>query len=98
MGNQRKEDLDRLRRQWARALESIAREVGSNSDVYKIMGTVAWGRYDGEPAASGDGLTHIAMGYGFLMGVRYATLNAARHFDLNGEKQLARIYDRFSGR
>lgn len=93
----RKADLEERRQAWAYALEQIARELGKDHPITKGMGSVAWGRYEGEPQVSGDGIAHVAQGYGFLQGVRYALLQVARAEGWEGERELAKIHDRMRG-
>lgn len=81
------------RRKWARALEQIALMFGKNAPIYEILGTVAWGRYEGEPNTT-DTKDNALLGLGFLQGVRYAALNAARLYKLQGERDLANIHER----
>ena len=81
---------------WARALQQIARELGEDSDLYKILGTTAWGRYDGEPSVS-ELKDNIVFGCGYLQGVRYAAMNAGRTLGLEGTYELERIHGRIRG-
>ena len=88
-----RERWTQTRSRWTLALQGIARKHGTGSPVYKILGTVAWGRFSGE-AQPGEHIDHIAFGAGFLEGVRYAALNAAESLHLSGEDDLRRIHDR----
>lgn len=95
----RKDDLQRRRMAWEHALCAIARELGSDHWITKGMGSIAWGRYDGEPTPQ-DSVSNVAMGWGFLRGVRYALLQVARnaHPTQEGERELAKIHDRMQDR
>ena len=88
-----RKEAEKRRTQWARALYQIASETGKASPLTYILGTVAWGRYDGEPGAA-DSKDNALIGYGFLMGVRYASLLAAERFKLDGVSKLRNIHDR----
>ena len=92
-----KKEVFQRRRQWALALEEIAREVGKDSQLYKILGTMAWSRYDGEPTAP-DSKDNAIFGLGFLQGARYVALNVARLYDLEGEPSLAGIHERIGAK
>mgnify|MGYP001586936065 CR=1 FL=1 len=89
-----KERAFRERNEWRQALEQIAKEVGNDHALYKILGSVAWGRFDGEPTAT-DSKDNAVFGLGFLQGVRYVALEAARLYNLKGERSLANIHERF---
>lgn len=78
---------------WALALEQIASEVGEKSPLYKAMGSVAWGRYDGEPCPS-DSKENALRGLYYLMGVRDALLRAAEIQRWDGLESLRSIHDR----
>jgi hypothetical protein len=56
---------------WRRALQEIATECGKDSAVYKILDTMAWGRFDGE-GHPGETRDDVAYGVGFLHGARLA--------------------------
>ena len=85
------------RHRWARALTEIARAAGEKSVLYRMLGTVAWGRYDGEPTASGDTKDQVMFGLGFLQGVRYAALLSAEIHKIAGEDALRTIHKRIAG-
>lgn len=88
-----KEEYTRRRAAWAYALHSAAEDIGQDSPLYEILGSVAWGRYDGEPAVS-EVKENSVFGLGFLEGVRYAALNAGRALNLKGTDHLEHIHDR----
>ena len=92
-----RKEAEARRSQWARALYQIASEAGKASPLTYILGTVAWGRYDGEPSAT-DSKDNALIGYGFLMGVRYAAMRAAERFKLDGVSKLRDIHERLEGR
>lgn len=89
----RKDDLQRRRTAWANAMFTISRDLGPHHWITKGMGSIAWGRYDGEPTPT-DSVVNVAMGWGFLQGVRYALLQVARDQNLSDEASLARIHQR----
>jgi len=91
----RKEDLLKRRRAWQRTMHALARELGEDHWITQGMGSVAWGRYDGE-CEPDESVSHVAMGWGFLQGVRYALLQVAREPGCRrkDEHVLARIHDR----
>ena len=89
-----KERAFRERNQWRLALERIAQEVGKEAPLYRILGSVAWGRFEGEPTAT-DSKDNAVFGLGFLRGVRHAALEAARLYNLKGERSLANIHEKF---
>lgn len=93
MSGIRKDELDKRRRQWAGAMYALARELGEEHWITKGMGSLAWGRYDGEPTPN-DPVSNVAMGWGFLQGVRYALLQVARGESREGERELSRIHER----
>lgn len=82
-----KEWWDARRRAWAIVMSRIGKSLPEGSPVRKGMGTLAWGRYDGEPAAV-DHKDNVCFGAGFLQGVRYALLMTARHQGWDGEIAL----------
>jgi hypothetical protein len=93
----RKADLERRRDEWRRAMQSLASELGDDHWITKGMGSIAWGRFDGE-CVPDERVPHVAMGWGFLQGVRYALLQVARTSGkgkaLEGEHDLASIHRR----
>ena len=94
----KREEYVRRRQAWAWALCDVAKAIKKDSPLqekdplYEILGSVAWGRYDGEPAL-GEVKENIVFGLGFLEGVRYAALNAGRALNLKGTRHLERIHD-----
>ena len=88
-----RDDALKARQKWSYALANIAREQGKDSAMYKMLGSVAWGRYDHEPSPS-ETKDNILLGLGFLEGVRYAAMRASEQFDVPGWYDLQRIHDR----
>ena len=86
-----KQHWQERRAAWAGALYRAAESCGKGSKLYKILGTVAWGRYEGEsqPQETKD---NIVFGAGFLAGVRYAALQAGDEFRLPGTEHLRGVY------
>ena len=82
---------------WAYELEAIARKQGKGSDLYEMLGTVAWGRYDGEPQPD-ELKDNVVFGAGFLQGVRYAAMKAGAKFQVEGTNDLRNIHDRIGKR
>jgi len=93
----KREEYAKRREAWAYALYDAAKAIGKGNPLYEILGSVAWGRYDGEPAMN-EVKENIVFGLGFLEGVRYAALNAGRALNLKGTTHLERIHDRVSKR
>jgi len=93
MAGKDKQAWDRSRMAWARALTGIAHDRGKDSDLYAMLGNVAWGRYDGEPQP-GELKDNVVFGAGFLQGVRYAAMRAGERFKVAGTDDLRRIHDR----
>ena len=87
-----KQDWQERRSAWARALYRAAEACGKDSKPYKILGTVAWGRYDGE-AQPQEAKDNIVFGAGFLKGVRYAALGAGDELKLPGTEHLRGIHN-----
>ncbi len=83
----------RSRWAWSVALLNIAQDAGKGSDLYEMLGNVAWGRYDGEPQPQ-ETKDHVVFGAGFLQGVRYAALLAGERFKVAGTNDLRTIHDR----
>lgn len=90
----RRAEVERRRRAWQRAMQQVADALGKDDPAVKGMGSVAWGRYEGEPTVT-DNLVNAAVGWGYLQGVRDALLHTARDQRWhNAERELARIHDR----
>lgn len=90
-----RKEAERRRAQLENALCRVADEAGKDSQLYKLLGTVAWGRYTGEPCLA-DSKDNALIGYGFLRGVRYAAMNAADLFKLAGVSKLRSIHDQMT--
>ena len=88
-----RDDWYKWRARWQWALQQAAREIGKDQPLYRILGSVAWGRFEGEPGAT-DNKDNVVFGAGFLQGVRYAAMNAGRELKLPGTRHLERIHDR----
>ena len=87
-----KQHWQERRAAWALALYRAAESCGKGSKLYKILGTVVWGRYDGEPQPQ-ETKDNIVFGAGFLEGVRYAALRAGDEFRLPGTEHLREIHN-----
>jgi len=92
-----KEEYTRRRAAWAYALYDAAKAIGKGNPLYAILGSITWGRYDGEPAMN-EVKDNIVFGLGFLEGARYAALNAGRVLRLKGTNHLEGIHDRVGKR
>lgn len=85
-----KEEAIAARSAWARAIEEVAREVGKESPVYRALGSAAWGRYEHEPQRN-DSKDGALLGLGYLEGLRYGVMLAARANNWEGERALANV-------
>lgn len=92
MAGRTREEWINERAAWELALMRAARAAGEESKLYQLLGSVAWGRYDGESTA-GETKGNIIFGAGYLQGVRAVALQAGRMFNLPGTVHLERIYD-----
>ncbi len=50
------------------AFTEVARSLGTDHAMTKIMGGLAWGRYDPEGGPDQQGVKALAVRYGFLLG------------------------------
>lgn len=87
----KREDWQKRRAAWARALYEAAHYMADGSPLRNILGSVAWGRYEGE-SQPGELKDHIAFGCGYLQGIRDAALGAGRECSLKGTEQLEGMY------
>jgi len=76
-------------------MEDIARGVGKDARLYKLMGSVAWGRYQYEGGGADSSAT-AHLGIGYLEGMRDTLLRVVREFGLPGERDLADFWSRVS--
>lgn len=90
----KREHWEQRRAMWSRALQEIARKLPPQSTLREMLGSVAWGRYDGEPTPT-DTKDNVVFGAGYLEGVRHTALLAGRALNLKGTSELERIHDRF---
>lgn len=86
----KKEWWQQKRQQWKGAITAIARKHGQNSNIYKALGSAAWGRtpYEGSSLEAAIGET------AYLEGVRAALLSAGELYNMPGTDDLRRIHDR----
>lgn len=89
----KREYWEERRSAWQNALMEIARGLSQQSTLLNMLGSVAWGRYDGEPQPS-ELKDNVIFGVGFLQGVRYASMRAGRELNLQGARELETIHDR----
>ena len=82
---------EQKRTAWRIALMKVAEELGKESEVYKILGSLAWGRHEGEQAVH-ETKDNVVFGLGYLKGYRDATLAATRVLNLKGERALANCH------
>ena len=88
-----KDQWIKRRNAWVSAMYLAAVAIGKDKPLYRILGSLAWGRFDGEQSP-GEHLDHVAYGAGFLAGARFVALNAGREFNLDGTREMERIHDR----
>ncbi len=69
-------DYEKRRQAWRGALREIADKHGKTSWAYRVLGSLAWGRFEGETKPD-EHKDDIAYGYGYLQGYRAACLRAA---------------------
>jgi hypothetical protein len=93
MGAISRADWETKRYAWRWAIAQAAEAIGKGKPLYNILGSAAWGRFDGE-ASPGEVKDNVVFGVGFLEGVRYAALHAGRELHLEGTVHLERIHDR----
>ena len=86
-------EAEKARSQWSYALFQIAQTQGKDSPMYKMLGSVAWGRYEYEPCPQ-ETKENILLGLGFLQGVHYAAMQASKQFNVPGLYDLQRIHDK----
>ena len=91
-----KAEAKETRQKWERAFKEIAREVGEKSELYKAMGSLAWGRYEYEAKVSGDGLENALCAVGYLRGARDALMLAAEVGKWRGHLDLRDIHQRIA--
>jgi hypothetical protein len=86
------EDFAHMARLRVAAFRKIAEALGKNHAVTKMMGGLAWGRYDCEPSPSNSGLRAGATAKGFLDGY-YQCLNLwARDNDTKAQLTMNNLY------
>ena len=87
-----KEMWIKRRMDWELALGAVARQAKQNSVLLKMLGSVAWGRYDGEHTAY-EKKDNVVYGAGYLKGYRDALLQTTRVLKMDGERLLAEAHD-----
>ena len=95
MAGRSRAEWSKQRHAWAWALQQAAQECGKDSKMYKILGSVAWGRFDGE-AQPQEPKDNIIFGAGYLQGARSVALAAGREFRLPGTIHLENIHSRLT--
>ena len=90
-----KREWSKRRHEWAWALQQVAQTCGKDSEMYKLLCSVAWGRYDGE-AQPQELKDNIIFGAGYLQGVRSVALQAGRQFNIPGTVHLEDIHHAIS--
>ncbi len=86
----RKEYWIKQRDAWRRAVMEIATEYDKGSNVYRALGSAAWGRGDHE----GDGLESTLLALGFLQGLRVGVMETGDIYEMEGSYALRKIHDR----
>lgn len=76
---------------WANAMQRVAQEAGAGSPLYRAMGPLAWGRYDGEPNMK-DTKDNVVKGLAYIQGKRDALLEAGRVTGAWPTSSLERIH------
>lgn len=84
-------DYENQRRRWLGALRDIADKHGKGSRVYRLLGTLAWGRFEGESKPN-EHKDDVASGYGYLKGYRDACLHAAELMKDKSEEDFRLIH------
>lgn len=84
-------EWDSRRRAWASAMQGVASKLGEHSPLYKAMGSLAWGRYQGEPSAT-DNKDMAVFGCAYVQGKRDALLAVARMLGWDGARELEGIH------
>lgn len=74
-----------------RAFQEIARRLGKEHAITKMMGTLAWGRYKGE-SGTNTGLRAAVYAVGFLDGFFDALNLWARDHDTNAQQVMLSCY------
>lgn len=92
MAGRTRKEWQAERSAWTVALIKAARAAGEDSELYRILGSIAWGRFDGE-SQPGELKDNIIFGVGYLQGARDVALRAGRVFNLPGTVHLERIHD-----
>jgi hypothetical protein len=88
------DDFEHMARARIVAFKRIADALGENHAITKMMGGLAWGRYDCEPSPSNKGLRAGAEAKGFLDGY-FASLNLwARDNDTKAQRVMLDLYPR----
>jgi hypothetical protein len=88
------DDFAHMARLRVAAFRKIAEALGKNHAITKMMGGLAWGRYDCEPSASNKGLRAGAEAKGFLDGY-FECLNLwARDNDPPAQRTMLDLYPR----
>lgn len=75
-------EYETQRRRWINALRDIADKHGKDSWAYKVLGSLAWGRFEGESRPN-EHKDDVVRGYAYLRGYRDACMRAA---ELAGDK------------
>lgn len=88
----KREEWERKRNAWAHSMQRVADSVGKGSKLYEAMGSLAWGRYEGEPSATANKDSAV-FGFGYIKGKRDALLEVARMEQWPGYEALRRIHD-----
>ena len=77
---------------WARCMQDVANSFGITSPLYRVMGSIAWGRFKGE-ACVADSLQNAIFGTAYLEGYRDALLAVGRETGAFDTKGLECIHD-----
>ena len=89
----KRDDWQERRQAWQSAMVEAARGLDKDSLLKRAMGSVAWGRYNGEPSA-GEVKDNIVFGCGYLQGIRDTLLQVGHELNLQGTREFEGIHDR----
>jgi hypothetical protein len=79
-------------------MKQAADAYPKGSKARDAFGSIAWGRYEGEPSGA-DSKENAIFGCAFLQGVRYALLQVSRCGGIPElENEMRRIHDRVDGK
>lgn len=93
MSHHTRAEAERERTRWARALCEIAKKYGRESTIGRMLGSLAWGRHEGEPKPD-EKVHDVVWGCGYLRGYSDAMLRACEIFRVDGENDVRIVWQR----